>query len=213
VLAILEGRAPWQPGFVAGWLESRGSEDPALARLAPHAGALSAPPPGFATPDAELLAQARSITGEGDPAAFAFLELARDPAVRALPGWSPAAVPDLATVLVRRSGRPLDQEIPGLLTAAGWAAATGGGAQAAIARAAAEGARVTGAPPAATVDEAALFEVLQRRTLDAWAEKLAVLRVRPFTDQPGSVLISGTLGRSGSPLEALFRAVWYQVGG
>jgi type VI protein secretion system component VasK len=37
--------------------------------------------------------------------------------------------------------------------------------------------------------------------------------VKPFTDQPGSLLISGTLGRSGSPLEALFRAVWHETGG
>ena len=37
--------------------------------------------------------------------------------------------------------------------------------------------------------------------------------MKPFTDQPGSLLISGTLGRSGSPLEALFRAVWHETGG
>ncbi len=212
-LSILRGEAPWQPGFVAGWLAVQGVHDPALARLAPHAGALSGPPRDFPAQDAELLAQARSIAAEGDPADFAFLELARDPGVRALPGWTPAAVPDLATVVVRRSGRPLDQAIPGLFTATGWAAASGGGARAAIDRAVAETARVTGAGPAAPVQEAVLLEELQRRTLEAWSEELADLRVKPFTDQPGSVRISGTLGRRDSPLEALFRAVWHEVGG
>ena len=212
-LSILQGEAAWEPGFVAGWLAGWGASDPALARLAPHAAALSGPPPGFAAPDPELVAQARGIAAEGDPAAFAFLELARDPAMRALPGWSPAAVPDLDLVVVRRSGRPLDQAIPGLFTAAGWAAASGGRAQAAIDRAAEEGERVVGARPAVPVQEAALLELLQRQTLDAWSAELADLRVKPFTDQPGSVLISGTLGRSDSPLEALFRAVWREVGG
>ena len=72
---------------------------------------------------------------------------------------------------------------------------------------------MTGGAPEAPVREEALLEELQRRTLEAWSDELADLRVKPFTDQPGSVLISGTLGRSGSPLEALFRAVWHEVGG
>jgi type VI protein secretion system component VasK len=212
-LAIVEGAAPWQPGFVAGWLAAQGAGDPALARLAVHAEALSGPPPGLPAQDAELLAQARGIAAEGDPAERAFLELARDPGMRALPGWSPASVPDLASVVVRRSGRPLEQAIPGLYTAAGWAAASGGGARAAVERAAAESARVIGTAPVSPVEEAALLEVLQLRTLDAWEAELADLRVKPFTDQPGSVMISGTLGRSGSPLEALFQTVWREVGG
>lgn len=212
-LAILQGAAPWQPGFVSGWLAERAGSDPTVGALARHAGALSGLPQGLPAQDAELLAQARAIAAEGDPAAFAFLELARDPRMQALPGWSPAGVPDLATVLVRRSGRPIDQAIPGLFTAAGWAAAVDGAAREATLRAAAEGARVLGLRAGAPVNEDVLFEELQLRTLDAWSEELDDLRVRPFTDQPGSVLVSGTLGRSGSPLEALFRAVWHEVGG
>ena len=103
--------------------------------------------PGFAGPDPELLAQARGIAAEGDPAAFAFLELARDPAIRALPGWTPAAVPDLATgAWCAAPAARSTQAIPGLFTAAGWAAASGGGARAAIDRAAEERERVVGAP-------------------------------------------------------------------
>ena len=70
-----------------------------------------------------------------------------------------------------------------------------------------------GAPAAAPVTEEALLEVLQGRTIDAWSDELADLRVRPFTDQPSSLLVSGTLGRRDSPLESLFRAVWHEVGG
>jgi type VI protein secretion system component VasK len=211
-LAILQGDAPWQPGFVGGWLADRAGGDPALAGLAHHAAALSGSPE-LAAQDPELLAQAREIAAEGDPAAFAFLELSRDPAAQALPGWAPTLIPDLESVLVRRSGRPLGRQIPGLFTAAGWEQASGGGATAAIARARDEATRVLGAAPATPVAEAALLEVLQRRTLDAWSAELADLRVRPFTDQPGSVLISGTLGRRGSPLEGLIRAVWHEAGG
>ena len=72
---------------------------------------------------------------------------------------------------------------------------------------------MTGRSAEAPVREEVLLEELQLRTLDAWSDELADLRVKPFTDQPGSVLISGTLGRSGSPLEALFRAVWHETGG
>ena len=212
-LAILQGGAPWQPGFVSGWLAERAGSDPALKALARHAGMLSGPPPDLPAQDEELLAQAREIAAEGEPAAFAFLELARDPRMQALPGWSPAGVPDLATVLVRRSGRPIDQAMPGLFTAAGWAAAVDGGARDAALKAATEAARVTGRSAEAPIQEEVLLEELQRRTLDAWSDELADLRVKPFTDQPGSVLISGTLGRSGSPLEALFHAVWHEVGG
>ena len=138
-LAILEGEAPWQPGFVAGWLAERAATDPALS------GARPARRRRF--PARRRACRRRTPSswprrGRSRPRAI------RPPspsssspatrAMQALPGWSPAGVPDLATVLVRRSGRPIDQAIPGLFTAAGWAAASDGGARDAIARAAAE---------------------------------------------------------------------------
>lgn len=212
-LTILDGTAPWQAGFVAGWLETRASVDPALAGIAPHAGALSGPARALAPPDPELLGQARGIAAEGDPATFAFLELSRDDAARALPGWSPADLPDLGVVLVRRSGRPLSDGVDGLFTAAGWQYATGGGARAAIARAAEVREVAIGAAAAAPVTEDALLAVLQDATIAAWNGELADLRVRPFTDQPSSLLVSGMLGRRDSPLAGLFRAVWHEVGG
>ncbi|MFO1209136.1 MAG: ImcF-related family protein [Amaricoccus sp.] len=213
--AILDGTAPWQPGFVAGWVEDRKGADATLGALAPHAAALSGPPRGFPTPDAEhleLLGQARGIAADGDPAAFAFLELARDDAARALPGWSPSILPDLDAVLVRHSGNPLSQAIPGLYTAAGWRWAAGGGARAAIDRAASLRARVLGTTAPAEVTEGDLLAVLQDRTIAAWNDELADLRVRPFIDQKTSLLVSGILGAD-SPLDPLFRDVWHQAGG
>ena len=56
-----------------------------LAGLARHAAALSAPPGGVPAQNPELLAQAREIAAEGDPAAFAFLELARAESARTWP--------------------------------------------------------------------------------------------------------------------------------
>jgi type VI protein secretion system component VasK len=75
-----------------------------------------------------------------------------------------------------------------------------------------EGARVLGRAPG-TVSEAEVMAELQDRTLHAWSAFLADLRVRPFVDRRESVLVSGRLGSSGSPLEGLLREVWRQVGG
>jgi type VI protein secretion system component VasK len=211
-VAILEGEAPWQPEFLAGWLEARSAADPALAGLARHAAALSAPPPGLSRQDPELLVQAREIAAEGDPAAFAFLELARAEPVRELPDWSPDAVPGLGEVVISRSARPLDHAIPGRFTVEGWAYASGGGAADAVARVAEQGGRVLERPLGA-VSEAEVMAELQARTLEAWSAYLADLRVRPFVDRQASVLISGRLARSHSPLEGLLREVWRQVGG
>ena len=209
-LDILEGGTAWQPGFVAGWLEDRGG--PAAA-LAPHVAALAAAPAGMPPQDPELRAQARSIAAEGDRAAYAALELARSDAMRALPPLSLTdAVPGIDGVLVRRSGLPLSQAMPGRLTAAGWAVATGGAAAAALARAEAEEARLLGSagPP---IPVAMLLDRLQGQTIDAWKALLADLRVRPFVDQTTALAVSGALSRRSSPLDALLRLVWAESGG
>ena len=212
VQAILDRSAPWQPTYLAGWLADRGAAVPALARLARHAAALTGPPPTTPAPDPELLLQARALAADGDPADFAFLELRRSDTAAALPLWTPTGIPGLDTALVRRSGRPLTDGVPGLSTAAGWQAAVGGAAAAAIDRAGTETARILGRP-LGTTPEDALLETLQRRTLDAWTSYLGDLRVRPFTDTSAALLTTGALARANSPLEALFREVWRQAGG
>ncbi|WP_299132511.1 ImcF-related family protein [uncultured Amaricoccus sp.] len=210
--AILEGRSPWQPRFLAGWAQEREAAIPVLSGLARHVPALTGPAAPTAPEDPELLAQARAFAAEGRPAGRAFLELRRSDAAAAVPDWRlPEAVPGLAPVLIRRSGRPLGEGIPGLYTAGGWAAARDGGAAAAIALASGEGARLLDAQSDAAPQ--AVLDALQARTLDEWSGFLADLRVRPFADQPGAVLISGALATRDSPLAALIAEVWRQTGG
>ncbi|MBP7241722.1 ImcF-related family protein [Amaricoccus sp.] len=210
--AILSGEAEWRPDWLAGWIADRAADFPGLAPLAPHAAALSGPPADLAATDPATLAEARRFAAEGDPADRAFVELRRDPGAAALPVWSAAdAAPVLADILVRRSGRPLAAGVPGLYTAAGWRYARDGGAAAAANRAAVEADRLVGKPEAA-VPEAVLSR-LQGATLAAFHAYLADLRVRPFADQPGALLVSGSLAMRPSPLEALVRAVWREVGG
>jgi type VI protein secretion system component VasK len=211
---ILGGETDWQPGFLAGWIAARPTLGPDLLALAPHVAVLSGPVPDTLAGalDAETLAQARSFAAEGTSAARAYLELERSDPARALAPWSPATeLPQLAPVLIRRSGLPLTEGIPGLFTRAGWTLASDGGAAAAAARADAESARLFGS--GATADPAEVLDRLQDRTLDVWSAYLADLRIRPFADQPGAVLVSGLLAVRDSPLAALVRAVWRETGG
>ncbi len=216
-LAILRGEAPWQPEFVEGWLADRAAVDPVLGGLAPHVAALSGPPRALDAPDPDLVDPALAIVAEGDPTAMAFLELARDARIRALPAWSPADIPGLTPLLVRRSGRPVESALPGLFTAAGWAAAGAGAAAEAVRRAEVERNRLLGpaaALPATTLPatEQAVLGELQRHTLDAWSAELADLRVRPFTDRSVALLTSRALAQPGSPLEQLFLAALHEAG-
>ena len=121
-------------------------------------------------------------------------------------------MPGLGEVVISRSARPLDRAIPGRFTVEGWAYASERGAADAVGRVAQEGGRVLGRP-LGRVSEAEVMAELQVRTLEAWSVYLADLRVRPFVDRQESVLISGRLARSHSPLEGLLREVWRQVGG
>lgn len=211
--AILAGESDWQPVYLAGWLADRAGAQPELAGLARHVTALSGPARDPGSEDAESLGQARAIAADGGAAERAFLELRRADTTAALPDWRiAAAVPGLVPVLVRRSGRPLAEGIAGLYTAAGWAATRDGGAAAAIARAQAETDRLIGARAMPAQPEQVL-DLLQIRTLATWKDYLADLRVRPFTDQPGALAISGALGAARSPLSALIREVWRQSGG
>lgn len=210
--SIVQGRSAWQPTFLAGWIEARSAVFPDLAVLAPHVAALRAPPPSLPPPDPDALGQARAIAAEGSADQRAFLELWRAEATAALPAWRPGErVPDLAAVLIRRSGRPVNEGVPGLFTEAGWIHARDGGVEAAIADADRESRALIGATSAATPD--GVLAELQKRTIARWTTFLSDLRVRPFTDQPTAVLISGTLARRNSPLAGLIAEVWREAGG
>ncbi len=205
----------WQPAWLAGWAADRAGADPALQGLSPHVlrlQPLSAPPP---PPDAELLAQARSIAAEAAEPDRAYLELRRSAAVVALPGWYPdVAVPGLSVILTRKSGLGMDQPMPGLFTQAGWDHARDFGAGLAVQSARDQAARMFSTPPAPQNDTPdVLMDRLQDDTLAQWSDYLADLRVRAFVTPETSVRISGELARRASPLEGLLREVWVQAGG
>ncbi len=213
--SILAGETEWSPAFLQGWLVSREGQVPGLAGLAWHVPALTGPARGIAAPDPELLAQALVFAGEASESERAYLELERSEAAADLPPWNAvAAVPRIDVVLTRRSGLAMGDGIAGLFSATGWDWAAAGGTDQALEVARAETARLRIAAPAATSDPAGqVLDLLQKATIKTWKDFLADLRVKPFSDQPGAVLISGILGSSGSPLSQLVNEVWQQAGG
>ncbi len=213
--AILTGKAEWNPHFLVGWLQSRETLIPGLAMLAHHALALGGPSLALSAQDAELTAQALVFAAEAPENERAFLELVRSAKTANVANWVPAfAIPHIEIVLLRRTGLGLDIAIPGIFTAAGWDFAQSSGAAEAVKTTRDEAARLFATVPPEGQDTVALvLDVLQRETVLHWREFLSDIRVRPFDDQPTSVLISGTLGSASSPLTALLQAVWQQVGG
>ena len=116
--------------------------------------------------------------------------------------------------MVRRSGKPIGAGMVGLYTAAGWQWARDIGAGVAVQRAREIAPLILAETPRPQNDTPdVLLDLLQTATLDHWTDWLADLRVRPFSDRDSAVLISGALSRRNSPLDALFRDVWVQVGG
>jgi len=213
--AILKGEAEWNTDYLTGWLADRSEDRPGLAGLAPHVWALSGPQPALPAQDPELLDQARRFAREVDEPARAFLELRRSSEAAALAPWHAGeAVPGLEEVLIRRSGRPLSDPVPGLFTPAGWDMARDYGAGVAVqnVRRLAP-ARLGGAVPQVNDAPDKVMDVLQHETLAFWRDWLADLRVRPFGDREASVRISGLLAAADSPLTRLLRAVWVQAGG
>ncbi|ULR47411.1 ImcF-related family protein [Rhizobium sp. K102] len=210
--SILKGTSDWQPRFLAGWIEDRAQTFPGLAGMAMHVAAMSGPPTDLEEPDPEAIAQARQFASEGLANERAMLELARAEKTAGLPAWSLGqAAPGLDKILIRRSGLPIEQAVPGLYTEAGWAYARSGAAEEAIGKAKAETTVLLDAGDETSAD--AVMDLLQKRTLETWSQYLGDLRVRPFTDQPSAVIVSGVLSATNSPLSALIREAWRQAGG
>ncbi|WP_353142883.1 ImcF-related family protein [Paracoccus sp. (in: a-proteobacteria)] len=214
--SILTGAADWQPAWLAGWAEDRAAADPGLAGFGPHLLAMPRRPQTAITPpDAELLAQARSLAAEASEPDRAFLELRRSAEAAGLAPWRPLqALPGLADIAGRRSGLPLDRPIPGLYTAAGWEMARARGAGLAVESARQAGAALFPHAPATENDSPdRVMALLQMATLQIWQDWLGDLRLRSFDDRRRAVLVSGALSQPDSPLAALIAEVWRQVGG
>ncbi len=208
---VVSGETEWSADYLVGFLEDR----PVAADLAPHARTLTGPVLTLLPPDPDLVAQARAFAAEVGEPERAWLELTRSDGARALPHWNPGtAVPGLSDVVVRRSGRSLDEGLDGLYTAAGWDYARDIGAGTAVQRARDMAPAVLGtALPMRNDAPDLVLDVLQRETLAQWKAWLADLRVRPFSDREGAILISGSLSQRASPLDRLIREVWTEVGG
>lgn len=212
---VLSGADPWNPSYLQGWLAARASLLPQLRRLVPHVALLRGPAAGLTPSDPEILDQARAFAAEAGEADRAWIELERSAAMAALPGWRPdLEVADLGYVMQRRSGLPLSTPIPGLFTAAGWDEAAGGAATEAVATARREAERLF--PPGLPAEAGSVGRVLERlqvETLAAWSAWLSDLQVQSFGRKSRSLILSGFLARSESPLTELLRAVWAQAGG
>ncbi|MQW95975.1 ImcF-related family protein [Sinorhizobium fredii] len=211
--SILKGTSDWQPRFLEGWVADRTRTFPELAHLAQHVAAMSRAPPAIPSPDPETVAQARQFASEGLASERALLELTRAEETAELPSWSlEEGVPGgLDSILIHSSGLAIERDVPGLFTEAGWNYARSGGAKQAIQRANSQAATLLAAKDTTTPE--AVMDLLQKRTLEEWAHYLGDLRVRPFSDQPTAVVISGALSASNSPLSALIREAWRQAGG
>lgn len=213
---VLSGGLDWQPAWLAGWAEARAGADATLAGLAPHLLALATRPEApLLPPDAELLAQARTLAAEAGEPDRAFLELRRLPEAARLPPWRPdQALPALPAIAERRSGRAIDTPIPGIFTARGWDFATDRGAGLAVQAAREVAGRLFQPPSRTRIDSPdQVMTLLQGATLDRWQDWLSDLRLRSFDDRRRAVLITGALSRADSPLAALIFEVWRQVGG
>ena len=213
--AILTGETTWSVEYLAGWLADLSVDDPILAHLPAHVIAMSAPPESLPAQDPELLAQARVFAREASEPARAYLEMRRSGEAAALVPWrADLAVPGLVNVVLRRSGQPLSEPVPGVFTVEGWDWARDFGAGLAVQRARAEAPALLGAVPRQVNDAPdKVLDQLHEETLAFWQGYLADLRVRPFGDPVASVRISGLLAAADSPLASLLREVWVQAGG
>ncbi len=212
--AVLTGAAPWSPDYLAGWLEDNGARV-GLDGLAAHVGPLSGSLDTIAASDATMMDQARAFAAEVPEPDRAWLELLRSERMRNLPAWQPEQeVPGLGQVLFRRSGRPMDEGIPGLFTAHGWNEARDFAVGLAVQRARDMAPMVIGrAVPAQNGSPDLLMDRLLRETIAAWQTWLGDLRVRPFENRETAIVVSGALARRETPLTQLLREVWVQTGG
>lgn len=213
--AVLSGQSDFAPDYLAGWLADRGKSGGIAAGLAPHVAALDPPFADLPQPDPELMDQARTFAAEAPEPERAFLELLRGPgAVKLAPWRADDRVAGLSAVLQRRSGRPMNEPIPGLFTVDGWTYARDFGAGIAVQTARTEAAKLFGGQAPSQNDTPDLImERLQKETIARWKSLLADFRVQPFVDPESAIVVSGRLSASDSPLDALFTDIWNQAGG
>ncbi len=126
VYLMLGGAGPLDRGLVEEWMRLDWQSayggpglDSVRDRLAQHLDALLASPLPAVQLDGALVEQARSVFGRVSPATRVY---GRIRSAATVPAWRPrdAMGPLGALLFTRASGRPLDEGVPGFLTAAGF---------------------------------------------------------------------------------------------
>ncbi|MEM9785573.1 MAG: ImcF-related family protein [Pseudomonadota bacterium] len=209
---ILTGLTDWEPHFLAGWVSAR-EEAFELDGFAAHIALILGPVTDLPPPDPLIMEQARGFAAETAEADRAWLEMLRAPDIANLPDWdADDVVPRLAQVAQRRSGAPL--QVPGLYTVEGWAAAHDVAAGVAVQKTRDLAAPLFGQDLPRMNDTPDLVLARQQaETIRVWQDWLADLRVIPFDEPETAIIVSGTLSQAQSPLPALLKEVWHQVGG
>ncbi|MBU2980575.1 DotU family type IV/VI secretion system protein [Lentibacter algarum] len=212
--SVLVGDVTWGGAYLSGWLEDNGTLA-GLDGLAKHVALLDAASPGLTAQDTAVMDQARGFAAEVPEPDRAWLELLRAERMRALPDWQPTqAIAALETVVLRRSGEPVEQGIAGLFTVAGWAEARDFAVGGAVQRARDLAPMITGQTlPTENNSPDLLMNRLHQETMATWKEWLADLRVRPFGQRETAIVVSGALAHPENPLTNLLGEVWLQVGG
>lgn len=212
--SVLVGDDEWSIAYLGGWLEDNGTAA-GLDGLSAHVAALDGASPDITPKDTTVMDQARGFAAEVTEPDRAWLELLRAERMRALPDWHPTgAVQALDTVVLRRSGKPIDEGIPGLFTMAGWSEARDYAVGGAVQRARDLAQMITGQSlPTQNGSPDLLLDRLHAETLGTWNKWLADLRVRPFAQRETAIIVSGALAQPENPLTELLREVWIQVGG
>lgn len=212
--SVLTGEDSWNTAYLTGWSQDNG----ALAGLEGvdrHVDLMTGPTQDITPSDTLVMDQARGFAAEVLEPDRAWLELLRSERMRALPAWLPTEeIDSLETVMIRRSGQPIQEGIPGLFTASGWTEARDFAVGGAVQRARDLAPMITGSTlPAVNRSPDLLMDRLHAETQIVWKIWLADLRVRPFAQRETAIIVSGALAQPENPLTQLLRSVWVQVGG
>lgn len=212
--AVLTGETPWEPHYLVSWVADQDAAS-GWQGLAIHAGALAQADPDLAPIDAQVMQQAIGFAAQTSEVDRAWLELRRMARATNMRPWIASAhIADLERMLVRRSGRPLSDPIPGLFTINGWRYARDFGIGLAVQNARRLAPQLLGdttAPVNETPDK--VQDRLHRETIAFWDQWLGDLRVRPFVDAETAIVVSGLMAQPQSPLTQLLQAAWVEMGG
>ena len=225
VYLMLGGAGPLDAGLVREWmrLDWAALGGPGLAaardRLAGHLDALLADPLPAVALDGALVERARATFGQVPPGARVYGRIRQSAAAERAAPWRPRDVlgPLGAPLFVRASGRPLDEGVPGFLTAAGFQGVLLPSLEPAIHAVAAEswvlGARTgLGDDPAALLaverEAVRLYEAEFMRTWDTLLADLQVMPLRSVSQAAQDLFV---LRSPQSPIRALLTAVAHQV--